>query len=55
MELEIYTLSPDEVTQLMADFSEADFHKLSVRVCIDGGLKVKVAEGTWTAPLGVRD
>jgi hypothetical protein len=50
--LEIRELSPRECSTLRRQLQLANLNRARLRVTWDGGLKVKVGEGTWTRPLG---
>ena len=53
--MNIIELTPYEITRLMELLSDADLHERRVRVAIDGGFKIKVGEGMWSAPMGWAD
>jgi hypothetical protein len=44
-------LALTDLLERLQDLDAADVYRL--RVCVDGGFKIKVNEGTWTPPLGV--
>lgn len=50
--MDIITLSADEIRLLADELEYARAREATVRFIIDGGLKFKVGEGMWTAPLG---
>lgn len=51
-EIEIYQLTASELNRLAQAAEDAYAGDKTFRVTIDGGLKYKVGEGTWTAPQG---
>ena len=50
--IDIRHLSSDVVRHLAVILTRADLHGSSVRVTVDGGFKISVAQGMWTAPMG---
>lgn len=51
--MDIATLTTAEIAWLATVLTKAAANDYSVRVAFDNGVKIKVNEGMWTAPLGV--
>lgn len=50
--MNIWELSGSDLDWLMAVCERAKEQGQTLKVCVDGGLKVKRGESMWTAPLG---
>lgn len=51
-DMKIIELSPKEASFLIAVCERAIENGQTVKVAVDGGLKVKRGESMWTAPMG---
>lgn len=50
--MKVIELSPREVTYLVQIANRAQENGQTLKVSVDGGLKVKRGESMWTAPMG---
>jgi hypothetical protein len=50
--MKIIELSDRELTYLIAVAKTAQANGQTLKVCVDGGLKIKRGESMWTAPMG---
>lgn len=53
--MDVVYLTTDEIEYLARVFFRANDGGLGVRVAFDGGLKVSLAQGMWTSPMGSTD
>ena len=53
--MNIFELTESDVLHLAEVLTRADLRHRKVRIAFDGGVKIKVGEGMWSAPLGFKE